>query len=132
MIGENDFHGAVYYGELKNADLSYAFIDAVERKFRPDSGSDVCTTWGKGLDEVMEIAGEYGIDDINLVKPGIGETTRVLLRRVPWKVLINVNDKDSPRTAHIVRLAEEKEVPVVFCPLKHYKACGIIKKLADT
>ena len=41
-----------------------------------------------GIDEVKKITQEFGISDINLVKPGIGETTRVLLRRVPWKVLI--------------------------------------------
>ena len=27
---------------------------------------------------------------------------------------------------------EEKQVPVEYYPLEHYKACGIIKKLADT
>ncbi len=72
------------------------------------------------------------MDDINLIKPGIGETTRVLLRRVPWKVLIDENDKNSHELGHIVRLAEEKHVPVEYYPLKHYKCCGIIQKLAET
>ena len=83
------------------------------------------------MDEVRAIAAEYGIDDINLVKPGIGETTRVLLRRVPWKVLIDEKYKDSKELAHIVRLAKEKNVPVEYHPLKYYRTCGIIKKLAD-
>ena len=67
-----------------------------------------------------------------MIKPGIGETTRVLLRRVPWKILINQKSKENYELAPIIRLAQEKEVPVEYYPLKNYKACGLIKKLADT
>ena len=83
------------------------------------------------MEEVKEIAREFGISDINLVKPGIGETTRVLLRRVPWKILVRQDCKDESSLAHILRLAEEKNVPVAFYPLKNYKCCGIIRKLSD-
>ena len=131
IIGEDDFHGAVYYGELKDSDLSYEFIDAIEENFELDCGEAAPAGEGCGADEVRAIAGNFGIDDINLVKPGIGETTRVLLRRVPWKVLIDEKYKDSDDLAHIVRLAEEKNVPIEYYPLTHYKTCGIIKKLAD-
>ena len=86
---------------------------------------------GQGVDEVKALAEEYGIDDINLIKPGIGETTRVLLRRVPWKVLIDSKYKESQELAHIIRLAEEKNVPVEYRSLEHYRTCGIIKKMAD-
>lgn len=85
-----------------------------------------------GIDEVKKITQEFGISDINLVKPGIGETTRVLLRRIPWKVLIRQDCRNDKSLAHILRLAEEKNIPVAYYPLQHYKSCGIIKKLADT
>jgi hypothetical protein len=39
--------------------------------------------------EVEAIRRAFGIRDVNLVKPGIGEATRVLLRRLPWKVLVH-------------------------------------------
>ena len=131
IIGENDFHGAVYYGELEQDDLSYDFIHAIEEKFQKDCKAEVEVIHGQGVDEVNALAEEYGIEDINLVKPGIGETTRVLLRRLPWKVLIDSKYKDCQEVAHIIRLAEEKNVPVEYRSLKHYRACGIIKKLAD-
>lgn len=131
IIGEKDFHGAVYYGELADSDLSYAFIEAIEQKFAKESSVEENVVEGQGVDEVRKIAEEYGIDDVNLVKPGIGETTRVLLRRVPWKVLIDSRYKDNKELAHIIRLAEEKKVPVEYHPLTHYRTCGIIKKLAD-
>ncbi|MBD5543818.1 MAG: cysteine protease StiP family protein [Lachnospiraceae bacterium] len=131
IIGENDFHGAVYYGELKEADLSYEFIDAIEKEFEMNSTIESEPISGLGIDEVKQIANTFDIADINLIKPGIGEATRVLLRRVPWKVLIDERYKNDPQLGHLVRLAEEKKVPVEYYPLKHYKCCGIIKKLAD-
>lgn len=131
IIGKNDFHGAVYYGELKESDLSYAFIEAIESKFSLDNNEEELSIEGKGLDEVKEIGAHFGVNDINLIKPGIGEATRVLLRRVPWKILIDERYKEDPQLGHLVRLAEEKNVPIEYYPLKHYKCCGIIKKIAD-
>lgn len=132
IIGKDEFHGAVYYGELADSDLSYEFINAIESQFEgnPKIDDNIKIT-GKGIDEVRKIAEHFGIDDINLVKPGIGETTRVLLRRVPWKVLIDERYRGSDDLSHIVRLAEEKNVPIEYYPLTHYKTCGIIKKIAD-
>lgn len=132
IIGKDDFHGAVYYGDLKESDLSYAFINAIEKDFAKDVvNEEECLIEGKGIDEVREIGAHFGVDDINLIKPGIGEATRVLLRRIPWKILIDEKYKGDPQLGHLVRLAEEKEVPIEYYPLKHYKCCGIIKKIAD-
>ena len=164
IIGTQDFHGAAYYGELADADLSYAFIHAIEAQFPTKEESNGNESNGnelnskesngnepngnesnsnklnpdelnvpidKGIDEVRKIAAQFDIEDINFIKPGIGETTRVLLRRVPWKVLIQQESKSDEALNHIYRLAEEKGVPVAYYPLQHYKACGIIKKIAD-
>lgn len=137
IIGKDDFHGAAYYKELKNSDLSYEFINTIEKEFVLDNSFESSRELdrmaeGNGIDEVKKIARKYNIDNINFIKPGIGETTRVLLRRIPWKVLVDTEHKDSRELAHIIRLAEEKNVPVKYYPLKHYRSCGIIKKLADT
>lgn len=131
IIKEGDFHGAVFYGELREADLSYAFIEAIEKEFTLTSQVDEVRVEGAGIDEVREIAEKFGVTDINFIKPGIGEATRVLLRRVPWKVLIDERHKGRRELRHLIRLAEEKNVPVEYYPLRHYKCCGIIKKLAD-
>lgn len=131
IIGPKDFHGAVYYEELKDSDLSYEFIHEIEKHFSLDNVESKSSRSGFGIDEVRQIAKAYGVTDINFIKPGIGETTRVLLRRVPWKVLIDEKYKGDSQLSHIVRLAEEKNVPVEYSTLKHYKCCGIIKKLAD-
>ena len=132
IIGENDFHGAVYYGDLKNADLSYQFIETIESYFVIDNKEKTENKGNiKGIDEVRKIAVKFGVDDINFIKPGIGEATRVLLRRVPWKVLINEKYKDSKELSHLIRLADEKNVPIEYYPMKNYKCCGIIRQLSD-
>lgn len=131
IIGENDFHGAVYYGELENADLSYQFIETIEKEFTLNPPASTEKSMGKGIEEVKKIAQKFSIDDINFIKPGIGETTRVLLRRIPWKILIDERYKDSEELRHLFRLAKEKEVPIEFYPLNNFKCCGIIKRLAD-
>lgn len=131
IIGAGDYHGAVYYEELEDSDLSYDFIHAIEAHFTKDPEEKAVERSGQGMDDVLDIAGKFGIVDVNFIKPGIGETTRVLLRRVPWKVLIDERYKDSRELRHLIRLAEEKKVPVEYYPLQHYKCCGIIKKIAD-
>lgn len=129
IIGEGDFHGAHYFAELADKDRTYEFISAVEREFDRAELPECPESEGSGLFETEEIARAFGVSDINLVKPSIGETTRVLLRRIPRLVLLR--DMDSPLTAHIAELAEEKGVEVREYPLRHYRACGIIQTAGE-
>lgn len=131
LISENDFHGYVYFEHLEPYDLTYDFIDKIEQNFSSEfvvSDVDYADT---GLDEAKLIASSYGVKDINLVKPSIGETTRVLLRRIPWKVLINTKDRGSDFVKHVICLANEKHVDIEYVNLMHYKCVGLIKDLAD-
>lgn len=125
VIQPEEFHGAAYFGELAGADRTYQFIEAVEREMKYDLRRLPEMKPGSGLAETQSIAAAFGVPDIKLVKPGIGETTRVLLRRIPELILLR--DAESPLTRHIVELAQEKGVPVREYPLKNYFACGIIK-----
>ena len=132
LIGPQDFHGAAYYQSMEGQDLSQHFLDAIEARF-PQAAppEEPCRLEGRGITEVESIAHRLSISDINLIKPGIGEATRVLLRRVPWKILVREGDLDNPRLVHLLRLAEEKDVPVESWPLHNYIACGVIKNLKD-
>lgn len=131
VIGPDDFHGAAFYKELAAKDLTYTFINTVESCF-PDvppilheRGLTV-----SGMDEVNSICRNLHIKDVNLVKPSIGEATRVLLRRMPWKVLVHSLD-DNEHLGHLYQLAFEKGVQLEEYPLKNYRACGLIQSLAD-
>ena len=134
-MSDEELHGAVYYEENEEFDLSNEFLDEIESYFsslsfdeEPVLNNELETF--KGIDEVREIAEHFGVDDINKVKPGLGETIRVLLRRVPEVVLIR-KGVDPKFVAPIIQLAKEKGVLVKEYPLKKYNACGVIKDVSD-
>ncbi|MEU3607269.1 phosphoribosyltransferase [Streptomyces sp. NPDC035033] len=134
LVGPDDFHGAKFYRELAGADVSGTFLDTVEARFDEVAdtvdtdvkdllAADRTPTW-EGWAAVERISEEYGIHDVNLVKPGVGETTRVLLRRVPWKVLARRGaDAD---LAHVRLLAEQRGVPVEEVDGLPYSCVGLI------
>jgi hypothetical protein len=134
LVGEHDFHGAKFYRELAGSDVSVDFLDAVAAHFA-DVADTACAqakellaadrtpTW-EGWAAVERISEEYEIHDVNLVKPGVGETTRVLLRRVPWKILARAGagaDLD-----HVRLLAQQRGVPVEEVDELPYTCVGLI------
>ena len=131
IIGPEDFHGAAYYGELADEDRSYAFLHAVAARFDDAAALPQRALRHTGCAEAEAVARHFGVADLNFVKPGIGEATRVLLRRLPWKLLVRAGSADDPALAHLYQLAREKQVPVEPYPLQNYMACGIIRRLAD-
>lgn len=127
LIGPDDYHGAKFYAELADADVSGAFVDEVATHFTDIDGTTIplpeAPTWASWA-EVERLSEEYGIGSVNLVKPGVGETTRVLLRRVPWRVLLNPDAGDA--VAHIRALAEARGVPIEMVPGLRFNAVGLI------
>ena len=133
IISPGDFHGAAFYRELKDQDLTYQFIDQIEAHFRPPKQTPPPPgpqTERTAAEEVAQICRVFGVRDRNLVKPSIGEATRVLLRRMPWKILVHSLD-DEAHLGHLYQLAREKQVPLEVYPLVHYRACGLIREMAD-
>ncbi|MFE6922470.1 phosphoribosyltransferase [Nocardia sp. NPDC057663] len=137
LIGPGEFHGAKFYRELADADVSNQLLDAVTAAFEgirdqvPAAvaairDSDRTPDWS-GWASVERVRAEYGVATVNFVKPGVGETTRVLLRRVPWRVL--VREADAPEHAHIRLLAAARNVPVEVVPDLAYSCMGLIKEL---
>lgn len=135
LIGPGQFHGAKFYAELAPGDVSVAYLDAVSAQFdavRDDvascwpvvAASDRRPTW-TGWAAVERISREYGIGQVNLVKPGVGETTRVLLRRVPERVLVRAGSAgDLP---HVLLLARRRGVPVEEVADLPYSCVGLIR-----
>ncbi|MEU8919605.1 phosphoribosyltransferase [Kitasatospora sp. NPDC048545] len=135
LIGPDDFHGAKHYAELAGSDVSAVFLDAVAACFeevrapavegadRLAADPDRAPDWA-GWAAVERISAEYGIDNVNLVKPGVGETTRVLLRRVPWRILARRGagaDLD-----HVRLLATQRGVEVEEVDGLPYTCVGLI------
>jgi hypothetical protein len=134
LIADDEFHGAKFYSELAGSDVSREFLAAIERHFdsvtdtvrlglEAAATADRTPTWA-GWAEVERVSEQYGIHNVNLVKPGVGETTRVLLRRVPWKILVNPDALDDMR--HVLLLAEQRGVEVELVAGLPYSCIGLI------
>lgn len=137
LIRPGMFHGAKHYAALAPADVSNLFLDRVSGCFDDVAdevaarlpallAADRAPTWS-GWAAVQRVAEEHGIDDLNLVKPGVGETTRVLLRRVPWRVLVRP-DRIGELT-HVLHLARARDVDVVEQEDLPYSCVGVIRQV---
>ncbi|MCK9902950.1 ATP/GTP-binding protein [Parafrankia colletiae] len=134
-IGPDDFHGAKFYGELTGHDLSRHFVDTIVSRFDEVAdevdrewprlwAADRTPTW-EGWAAVERIAARFDIPDVIMVKPGVGEATRVLLRRVPWRILVAPDRVDE--LAHVLALAEARGVPVEEMEGLPFSCVGLVR-----
>jgi len=138
-ISGDDFHGCIYYREFESIDLSRHFVDNVMSLTpqlwknviaEPDSTNTTIERdelRRKSLYFLERSLDRFGLTNINHIKPGIGESTRVLLRRVPY--LLILRDETLPEVAHLLLLAKEKGVPVEIDKTLPYNATAIIAKV---
>jgi hypothetical protein len=138
QIGPDDFHGCVLYREFAPNDLSIWLVDTllddarrrVQAGYRPRAiPVDPSRARERSGRLIAALLGRLGITDANLIKPGIGEATRVLLRRVPELLL--VRDPQIPEVAHLLQLAQEKAVRCEVDPTLPYQAISLIKGFPD-
>ena len=139
LIRPGMFHGAKFYADLAPHDLSRLFVDSVSAHYPrlleqvhetlpAHRALDRRPTW-EGWAEVERVAAEHDLTSLHLVKPGVGETTRVLLRRVPWRILVRpdrVADLE-----HLRLLAAARGVPIVERPDLGFSCIGLIRPKAQ-
>jgi Phosphoribosyl transferase (PRTase)/PELOTA RNA binding domain len=139
LIKPGMFHGAKVYSELAAADRSAQFLDAVSDQFAlvasavaerwpPAYAANRSVTFA-GREVVARIQAEFGLPSQHLVKPGAGEATRVLLRRLPWLVLVRPDCRDM--LEHLLLLAEERGVEVLYYGDMPYSCVGLVKPQAE-
>jgi hypothetical protein len=135
--GPADFHGCLYYEQFARHDLSNYFIETILA--RVDRVRDVVggrlgvhSNNRHQLQTISRqflhwIAERYGMTQHNYIKPGIGEATRVLLRREAKLLLLQ--DLDSEAIQHLRWLAESKSIPIAVFKDLPYRAASLIKEI---
>lgn len=136
FIGPDDFYGAKFYKQWIEQDVSNLYVDTISSKFMSianDARNQAKqylanpelteATW-RGIQDIKAIQERFAIEDMNLVKPGVGETTRFLLKRAPSLIL--VKDINNPYLKHVLQLAEERGVRIEVYPDLTYSCCGIV------
>ncbi len=141
LIGPDDFHGCVYFEEFAAHDQSHQFVDGVieaaldlaRRGWVPQVaiGQENVQRESMQVSQryIEQMQQQHGIEDVNLIKPGIGEATRVLLRRVPR--LLILRDLAAPCVAHLRVLAAEKSVTIEVQPDLPYQAVSLISSAKE-
>ena len=153
LLPEGSFHGVRVYREFTARDVSRRYVDTVSEQFvewaapagEPEPGGalspqaqladaleqarDLAPADGRGLREVQAVQAEFGIQNVHRVKPGIGEATRVLLRRLPQAII--VDPRHAHRLEHVLLLARDRGVPVIERASDVYACFGLIEDKAQ-
>ncbi len=135
----DDFHGCVYYRQFERHDLSRYFIDTIlscvehARQRRRGGFAGSRRHDRRQLQDISEallcwIGERYDIGRHHYVKPGIGEATRVLLRREA-RVLL-VRDLEDEAVSHLRWLAESRSIPIDVYSELPYRAVALIKEVS--
>lgn len=136
-------HGAVFLEELQAVDRSQSFVDSIVEKAGVFTAHDLYEKGQRGLSSaflrkhaaadmgrlVARIQKDFGIQNVNMIKPGIGESSRVLLRRVPDRLL--VSSLECPALAHLIALAAERNIPVQVYQDMPINAVALIKDVGN-
>jgi Phosphoribosyl transferase (PRTase)/PELOTA RNA binding domain len=135
LLGPNDFHGAKYYRDLVDEDVSNEFVDVITAQFpnvateveahaAEDQSVDGFPSWA-GWRAACRLAAQYQLSDVNLVKAGTSETVRMLLYRRSGRVLVQ---PESGIEHDIVRrLATLRGVPIEERTDLGFAAVGLLQ-----
>lgn len=140
-VGPEDFHACVMYRALAEQDLSDWFITELDADVEvvlhtPPPPAEHPLEARQALRRsclafVEDTLQRYNAADRNRIKPGIGEATRSLLRRVPERLLLK--DPEEEAVAPLVWLAERRGVTMEHRPdlPSPYRAAAIIRTLGQ-
>ncbi|QFP77656.1 cysteine protease StiP domain-containing protein [Deinococcus sp. AJ005] len=122
-------HGVRTEDHLRPDDVTGEYLAALDAF---DTGIDLPMNPGlrptRPYDAVLALAAGLGVQDPHLVKPGVGEATRVFLRRQPAGLLLR--DAGHPDTRHLSELARAADIPVTVHPELPYLAAALISPRA--
>lgn len=135
-LDESKLHGARFFESLVAVDESNNFITEIESAMAYINSSqtvkygvigskgDLREKGKKWFESAKEM---FGARSDNHLKPGIPETTRVMLRRKPKLICVrNKNDQD---VEHLIFMAKEMGVECREVPDMPYAAIGLIDGL---
>ncbi|GAA0514811.1 cysteine protease StiP domain-containing protein [Deinococcus depolymerans] len=120
-------HAARTEDALRPHDLSGHYLRALDALSAPH-GPDTPLTPGprprQPVQAALRAAAALGVHDPHRVKPGVGEATRVFLRRRPAHLILR--GEAHPDIQHLLTLARHADVPVTQQPDLPYLAVATI------
>ncbi len=144
VVRKGDFHACYFYEEYKEQDLSRYFVDRLSpivdkhlteaialSALQPHVWNEETRLDLRARSEafVQRSMAVYGVGDRNRVKPGVGESTRALLSRVPECLVLR--ERGILDVAHLETLALQHNVNVIVDCQLPYAAAVIIATLGE-
>jgi hypothetical protein len=124
-IGNDDYHGAVRYDNLAYQDLTGYFLNVVASAFYDCASEEMPVRGASCVDTLKaKLANDFPLSDIHKVKLSIGESSRALLRRVPYVVL--VKNPDNPDLNFVLHLARKKGVEIIQYDTLDYECVTLL------
>ncbi|MFB9994562.1 cysteine protease StiP domain-containing protein [Deinococcus oregonensis] len=127
LTPEGGLHAARIEEQLRGYDQTVEYLDALDAftaPFAPDFHLPAGPRPQQPSEVVTALAAALGVTNPHLVKPSVGEATRVFLRRQPAHLLLR--EGNHPDTLHLQALAEAVRVPVTIHPTLPYLAAALI------
>lgn len=144
VVADGDFHACYFYAEYKEQDLSRYFVDRLSPIVEKHLTAAIALSavkpfvWNEATRQALKAKSDafversmtvYAVEDRNRVKPGVGESTRALLRRVPDCLILR--ERGTADVAHLETLAQQNNVQVIVDSQLPYAAAVIIATLGD-
>ena len=98
VISKEDFHGAAYFAYLEDKDVSYQFIESIEKYFDDP-------------EPIEELSN-------SIISHSVNEILRCLLYTSPTKISVQ-SLSDTQYIEPILQLAKDKNIPIKECPLQN-------------
>lgn len=133
-VSPTSFHRAKFYSQYQNKDLSLQYVDKVEQYIidhELEFGNLEVQHFNQAAKDlyvqfVESMLATYKISNRNYFKPGLGETTRMLIRRNPDYIIINEHYLSS--LEHILLLSNLKNIKTLVQNDMPVPCVGIISK----
>lgn len=125
-------HCAEVLEHLREHDQTSSYLDHMEAlaKGRPRRRRNQEDRPKEPWNTVVALAREQMIDDPHLVKPGVGEATRAMTRRMPRRLILK--DASDPQVKHLIVMATQRKVQMQQWSQLPYRAAVLIdNKLAE-
>lgn len=128
------FHRAKFYEKFRTKDLSLTYVDKIQKYItqneiykHPNSIFLFDETYKLNYQNfITKIFEKYNVSNKNYIKPGLGETTRMLIRRNPDFIIIN--EKYLNLLDHILLLCKLKNVKTLINNHMPIPCLGVINK----
>lgn len=129
-------HGCLYLQDLEPYDLSKPFLERIWQQMNVlDLGHFPSRIDFKQVQEKQRYTRGF-LEYLRLerhvpylhIKPGVGEATRTLLRRMPEVLLLQ--NQTHLAIQHLLHLAKQNSIPIEILPHMPFLACAIISQLS--